>query len=215
MNRSRRAAIPIVLAALVVSALFASSASATTPVWIIEGAHLEKNATQALAKTTNVTETFSIKLSVAGTPIKIGCTGMALPQSLIKGESTREDNSFEMTSCTFTGPASCSMPASFKLQPLTSTLEGTAGAFKLKFAPTAGTTAMKIPITGEKCAIAGKLEVTGTMSCNYPGVETEAVNHVLEFSLTSGTELKFGSSEVTLTGKDEFWLANSKKWKVE
>ncbi len=214
MNRSRRAAIPIVVAALVVSALFASSAAATTPVWVIEGAPLAKGATQALAKSTNVTETFSIKTTVGGSSIKVACTGMALPNSLIKGESTREDDPFEMTGCTFTGPSSCSMPSSFKFQNLTSTLEGTAGSFKLKFAPSAETPVMKIPITGSLCPFAGELEVTGTMSCNYPGVETEAVNHVLEFSLTSGTELKFAGNKVTLTGKDEFWLSNSKRWKV-
>ena len=200
--------------AIVAGALFASSAWTTTPIWIIEGSPLSSGAEQPLAKTTNVTETFTIKTTVAGANIKVACTGMALPHSLIKGESTREDLPFEMSGCAFSGPASCSMPSSFKLQSLTSTLEGTAGAFKLKFVPKAGSTAMKIPITGASCAIAGEMEVTGSMSCNYPGVETEAVNHVLEFSLTSGTELFFGSNKVTLTGKDEFWLSNSKKWKV-
>lgn len=119
-----------------------------------------------------------------------------------------------MENCTFTGPPACSAGSTLKLESLTSTLEGTAGSFKLKFAPTSGERVMTIKITGASCALAGSFEVKGTMSCDYPGVETEQKNHLLEFSLTSGSELKHGSEEVTLTGKDEFWLTSNKNWKV-
>jgi hypothetical protein len=105
-------------------------------------------------------------------------------------------------------------PGIVPLEPMTSTLEGTAGAFKLKFAPTTGTTAITLNISGIGCPIAGSIEIKGKMSCNYPGVESETKNHVLEFSLSSGTELKFGGKNVTLTGKDEFWLASNENWKV-
>ena len=216
MNRSRRSAIGLVLAALVVSALLASSASATTPQWIVEGKALEKGATEAIAKSTTVTESFSIKTTVAGVMLKVQCTNVTLPGSLIEGERTRKDNSFEMEGCSLaSGPATCHVPATIKLKPLTSTLEGTAGSFKLKFVPTTETEVMTITFSGAECPLtAVKLVIEGTMSCNYPGVETEQVNHVLEFSLTSGTELKRAGEKVTLTGKDEFWLTSSKKWKV-
>lgn len=214
MNRSRRAAIPLVLAALVISALLASSASATTPQWIVEGKALETGATEQIAESTTVTETFSIKSAPAGISIKLECKKMTLPNSLIKGERTRVDSPFVMENCTFTGPAACSAGSTLKLESLTSTLEGTAGAFKLKFAPTSGSTVMTINITGASCALAGSFPIKGTMSCNYPGVETEQKNHLLEFSLTSGTELTHGSDKVTLTGKDEFWLTSNKNWKV-
>jgi hypothetical protein len=212
MKRPRLAAIPFALALFLLGAVLASSASATTPQWIIEGKAL--SGAEPLAKSTTVTETFAIKTAVAGTSLKVACTSMSLPSSKIEGERTRVDSPFEMEGCTFTGPPSCSVPASFPLKSLTSTLEGTAGAFKLKFAPTSGSLVMTIAVSGAGCGIAGSLEISGTMSCNYPGVETEAVNHTLEFSLTSGTELKHGSEKVTLTGKDEFWLSTSKKWKV-
>lgn len=214
MNFSRLAGIPIVLAVLALGAAFASSASATTPQWIIEGAPLGVESEAPLAESTKVTETFSFKTTVAGASVKIGCTGMTLPESRIKGERTRFDEPFKMEGCTFTGPPSCSIPASFELKALTSTLEGSAGSFKLKFVPKSGTLVMSVNISGAGCALAGAFEVSGTMSCNYPGVETEQKNHVLEFSLTSGTELKHGSEKVTLTGKDEFWLKSNKNWKV-
>jgi hypothetical protein len=213
MKRSRLAAIPFVLALFLVSAVLASSASATTPQWIVEGKAL--GAAEPLAKSTKVTETFAIKAVVVGVNVKVECTAMSLPKSKIEGERTRVDNPFEMEGCALTtGPAACSIPASFPLEPLTSTLEGTAGAFKLKFAPTTETPVMTIVISGTGCPIAGELPIKGTMSCNYPGVETETKNHVLEFSLSSGTELKFGGKNVTLTGKDEFWLSSNKNWKV-
>jgi hypothetical protein len=215
MNRSRRVAIPLVLAAFVVSALLASSASATTPQWIVEGKALAVGATEEIASTTTVSETFSFQLTVAGVLFKTECKTMTLPKSFIKGESTREDKSFEMGNCSLAaGPKTCSVPATMALEPLTSTLEGTAGSFKLKFAPKEGTKVMTLVFSGAECPIAGNHEVTGTMSCNYPGVETEQKNHVLEFSLTSGTELKTGGAKVLLTGKDEFWLVTNKKWKV-
>jgi len=214
MNCSRRAAIPLVLALLVLGAAFASSASATTPAWIVAGSPLAAGKTEPLAESTNVKETFAIKTKVAGASVKVECTGMSLPASLIEGERTRKDNPFEMEGCTFTGPASCTIPATFPLKNLTSTLEGTAGAFKLKFVPASGTAVMSIAVSGAGCALAGEFVIEGTMSCNYPGVETEQQNHTLEFSLTSGTELKHGTEKVTLTGKDEFWLTSGKKWKV-
>jgi hypothetical protein len=212
MNCSRSAVIALVLAALVASALFASTASATTPQWIVEGKALAGE--EQLAESTKVTETFAFKTVVAGASLKIACTGMTLPSSVIKGERTRIDNPFRMEGCTLTGPPACSIPGSFELKPLTSTLEGTAGSFKLKFVPTSGTLVMSVNISGAGCALTGPFEVKGTMSCNYPGVETEAKNHVLEFSLTSGTELLHGTDKVTLTGKDEFWLTSNKNWKV-
>jgi hypothetical protein len=215
MNRSRRAAISVVLAMLALGAVFASSAAATTPQWIVAGSALGIGATEAIAPSTTVTETFSIKAAPAGISLKLECKKVTLPGSVIKGERTRIDNEFKLENCTFIGPASCSGPSAVTLEPLTSTLEGTAGSFKLKFSPTTtGGPVMFINITGASCALAGPFEVKGTMSCNYPGVETEQRNHVLEFSLASGSELKHGTEKVTLTGKDEFWLKSEKFWKV-
>jgi hypothetical protein len=212
MNCSRRVALPLMLAMLVLGAAFASSASATTPQWIVAGSPLGVGATEAIASSTTVTETFSIKPQTVN--IKLECSKISLSKSLIKGERTREDNAFKLESCTFTGPANCTGPSSLMLEPLTSTLEGTAGSFKLKFKPTSGETVMTINVSGAGCALAGSFVIKGTMSCNYPGVETETENHVLEFSLASGSELKHGSEKVNLTGKDEFWLNSGKSWKV-
>jgi hypothetical protein len=212
MNCSRRVALPLMLAMLVLGAVFASSASATTPQWFVAGSPLGIGATEPLAESTTVTETFSIKPQTVN--VKLECKSMSLPKSAIKGERTREDNPIKLGNCTFTGPANCTGPSSLSLEPLTSTLEGTSGSFKLKFKPTSGETVMTINISGTGCALAGEFVIKGTMSCNYPGVETETKNHVLEFSLSSGSELKHGSEKVNLTGKDEFWLTSGKSWKV-
>jgi len=214
MNFSRRAATPIVLALLVLGAALASSASATTPAWIIAGSPLATGETAALAESTTVTETFAIKGVTAGVAWKTQCTTMKLPKSTIEGERTRRDEPVRMEGCSLSGAAHCEVPSTIEFDPLTSTLEGTAGSFKLKFVPSSGTEVVTVNISGTGCAITGPFIIKGTMSCNYPGVETEAINHVLEFSLTSGSELKHAGEKVTLTGKDEFWLASGLKWKV-
>jgi hypothetical protein len=215
MKRSRFTAISLALAMLIVSAALASSASATTPAWIAEGSPLGTGVTAEIAESTTVKEAFSIRTNAAGVMLKVECTQMSVPKSLIEGESTRKDPSLTMGNCALTtGPHTCSVPSTITLEPLSSTLEGTAGSFKLKFTPTLSTTVMTITLSGAECILAGSFPVKGTMSCNYPGVETEGKNHVLEFSLTSGTELVHGTDKVTLTGKDEFWLKSGKNWKV-
>jgi hypothetical protein len=209
MTCPRRVAVLSAVAMLVLCATLTSTASATTPAWIVAGSPLASGATEAIAETTTVTEVFSIKSPEWG----ITCTTMKLPESLIEGERTRKDKSIRMENCKLIGVPTCKI-ATIPLEPLTSTLEGTSGAFKLKFSPTSGTTVASLNLSSAGCGSRGIVPVSGTMSCNYPGVETEGKNHVLEFSLTSGTELKEAGEPVTLTGRDEFWLASGKSWKV-
>jgi hypothetical protein len=209
MNRAKRVAVLTVVAMLILAAGLTSSAAAETPAWIVEGSPLGTGKTEAIAETTTVTETFSIKTPKGS----FACTTMKLPESVIVGERTRKDNPVRMEGCKVVGVPTCKLPT-LTLAPLVSTLEGTSGAFKLKFQPTSGTTVTTIDLSSPGCGSIGIVTVTGTMSCNYPGVETEQKNHVLEFSLTSGTELKEEGETVTLTGKDEFWLKSNKLWKV-
>ncbi len=208
MNGLRGAVLLIVLAALALGTAV-PVASATSPAWIVAGKTLAPGATKALAETTTVTEIFTIKTSQWG----VKCPSIKLFGSLIEGENIRKDNAMTLEGCEAIGAPTCKVPP-IKLKPLTSTLEGTAGHFKLNFKPTSGTTVMAVNLSGSGCGGFGTLTVTGTMACNYPGVETEAQNHVLEFSLTSGTALKFGEEEVTLTGQDEFWLSSKESWGV-
>lgn len=214
MNFSRRAAASIVLALLMLGAALASSASATTPAWIVAGSPLVSGATEALAESTSVTEAFAIKGKTGGVSWNVQCTTMKLHESLIEGERTRKDNPIQMGGCVLSGLPHCAVPSAIEFAPLTSTLEGTAGSFKLKFAPSSGTEVVTVNISGAECIAVGSFIVTGTMSCDYPGVETEQKNHTLEFTLTSGSELKHGTEAVKLTGKDEFWLTSGKSWKV-
>lgn len=207
MNYSRR--IAVVLTMMVLGAVTASAASASSPAWIVEGSALGSGATEAIAETTKVTQVFAIKTSKWG----VECSAMKLPESLIEGERTRKDKAIRMESCISIGAPKCEVPT-ITLQPLTSTLEGTEGHYKLFFKPTSGTTVAKVNLSGSGCGGLGIVTVTGTMACNYPEVEFPAQNHVLEFSLSSGSALEWLGEVVTLTGHDEFWLASNKKWWV-
>jgi hypothetical protein len=207
MNPSRRAVLAAVLAILALGAT-ASVAVAASPTWVVNGKFLEPGATKAIAESTTVKENFSIRSS----SWEVSCTSLKVPGSVIEGERTRRDPGMVLEGCAVSKPAKCTV-STIKFAPLTSTLEGTTGHFKLNFKPTSGTTVTTIKLSGAEC-IVSSIEVTGTMACNYPGVETEAHNHILEFSLTSGSELKFGGGAVKLTGQDEFWLNPNELWGV-
>jgi hypothetical protein len=201
----------LALAILVSTVAFTSSAQATSPAWTVEKVTLGVGMKENIAETTTVTEEFVIKGSTWG----VKCPSVKFSAAFIEGEKTRKEKSIILEGCKAIG-SSCKV-ATIETEPLTSTLSGTVGHYKLNFKPTSGTTVATITLSGAGCP--GALVVTGTMACNYPSVESEAVNHVLEFTATSGTELKREfektSEAVTLAGKDEFWLTSKKLWSVK
>jgi hypothetical protein len=196
-----------ILAILALNAVVVSAASAASPAWWVEGKPLESGVKEAIAETTTVTSAFVIK----GSSLGVECPTVRFDEAYIEGEKLRKEKSIVFEGCKVTGQPSCKV-ATIETGPLTATLEGTKEHFKLKFKPTSGTEIATITISGSGCT--GSLVIDGTMACNYPKVEAESTNHILEFTLTSGSELKHGSEEITLKGTDEFWLKSGKKWSV-
>jgi hypothetical protein len=198
----------LTLAALALGAVGASSASAASPAWTVEGATLGVGAKEAIAETTTVKETFVIK----GASWGIECPSVKFSEAFIEGEKTRKEKSIILEGCKAI-KSTCKV-ATIETKPLTSHLIGTAGHYKLEFEPTTpGGPVATITLSGTGCL--GSFSIGGTMACNYPEVESEKKDHVLEFTLTSGTNLKHGTEEVTLAGKDEFWLTSNKLWSVK
>lgn len=196
---------------LLVSALaslaLASSALAASPAWWVNGSLLKTGEREALAETTNVKENFAIDIGSND----IVCSTVTFKHSYIEGEKARSDESIVLGNCTATNE-NCHIATSIKLAPLKSTLISESGETKLRFEPASGSEVATISFTGAKCPLSGKVTIDGTMACNYPGVETEQVEHVLDFTLSSGTNLKVGSTTVTLQGVDGFTLLSGKNW---
>ncbi|HEY3829325.1 MAG TPA: hypothetical protein VGL57_09025 [Solirubrobacteraceae bacterium] len=196
------------MAMFVLGAVAASAASAASPAWWVAGTLLK--GTEAISETTTVTKAFSITANSYG----VECGSVALEGASIEAEKTAKFKAIAFGGCKVLESSSCTVPTTIKTEPLTATLEGTTGHFKLNFAPTTmGKPLVVIKFSGAKCALE-TATLTGTMACNYPGVETEAIIHELEFTATSGSHLKEGSLEVKLAGIDDFWLTPEKKWSV-
>lgn len=134
----------------------ASTAVAISPHWVVAGKALAPGATEAIAESNTVTETFAIKTPKWG----LECTSMKLSESFIEGENIRKDTVMNPESCKAVGFPSCK--PGLKLSSLTSTLEGTAGHYKLNFKPSSGTTVAIVTLAGAGCGELGKLVVTGT-----------------------------------------------------
>lgn len=138
------------------------------------------------------------------------------PQRLHRRRKTAKLKAIAFKNCTATGTSGCTVPSTEETLPLTATLEGTTKNYKLNFAPTTKNVLLEIAFSGSKCIFDEETEpVEGTMACNYPGVETESVDHVLEFTETSGSLLKLAGEKAAFTGLDEFWLASKSKWSVQ
>jgi hypothetical protein len=207
---SLRRTITCLLAMLALSAVAASSAAAASPAWWVTGSLLKEKSTAAIAETTTVITTFSFTTPTVG----LQCGAISAESAFIEGEKTAKAKSIVFKNCKAIKPTTCSIPASDETLPLTATLEGTSKHFKLNFAPTTGKVLAEIEFSGASCSLTGIKALEGTMACNYPGVETESVDHLLEFTATSGSLLKLVGEEAVFTGLDEFWLVSKSKWSV-
>lgn len=206
MSRIKRVAL-CALAAFTLSAIFASAASAASPAWLVAGSPLATGETEAIAETTEVTRPFVIATALRA----IECPSVKFEEAYIEGEKTRKEKAIILEGCTVPTQPSCTV-ATIKTKPLTATLEGTVGNYKLNFKPTSGTEVATITFSGSGCS--GSFVITGSMACDYPEVEEEKQKHILQFTASSGSKLKRGTEEVTLSGEDVFWLSSWKKWSV-
>jgi hypothetical protein len=197
------------LAVFALSAIVASAASAASPAWWVEGSLLAAGKTEAVAETTTVAENFVVQDHSFG----VECTSVQLEKTSIEGEKTAKLEAIVLKGCKDLTQPHCEV-ATIKTNPLTATLEGTTGHFKLNFKPTTkGEPVETVHFSGSECTFSS-IVLHGSMACNYPKVESEAVIHELEFTASSGSKLEALGEEVELRGFDDFWLKSEKKWSV-
>jgi hypothetical protein len=197
------------VAVLALAAISASAASAASPAWWVAGNPLATGATEAVAETTTVTEPFVIKAP----GFKMECKSVKLEKGSIEGEKTG-NAVIIVTNCEVTTQPAC-IVGTITTKPLKLLLKGTSPNFKLNFEPVSGTEVATVHYSGSGCTLPASVVIAGSMQCNYPGVETEATEHVLEFTTGSGSKLELGGVSITFSGIDRFWLASNKKWSVK
>jgi hypothetical protein len=192
------------------------------PKWWVEEALLV--GAEPIAEETKVTVNLKLEFSIEKgvSKIKIECKKEKIDTGIIEGPRSRSEQAEIFEECGVVGEESkCSVASSgspagtIKTSPLTASLEGASGAAKLKFEPEAGKpiAAYEISEISPTCADKGfKFEADGNMICNYKGVQTESLEHPLEFTPTSGSKFTLGGGEGKLTLTDEVHLSSAKKW---
>jgi hypothetical protein len=191
------------LGVFALSAIAAPAASASPKWWVAEKLFEGK---AALAEETSVTK----PLKVEASGLTLECKKVKVKSGLIESPSSRSEKAEVFEECQAGGSA-CKTGTT-ETKPLKATLEGSTGAIKLKFEPQTGKEIAKFEITGASCTIKGTYTLTGTMICNYNGVETESIEHPLEFTPTSGSEVEVNSKSAKFSGTDEVLLASGEKW---
>jgi hypothetical protein len=194
-----------VLATLICGSAFVASASAAPAFWV-EGKLLATGSTEAIAEKTEVVRPFVV--SAAGGSAE--CRVARASSALIEGENKAAARALIFEECS-TSQENCKVVSPITTKPLTILLEGTSGALKLNFKPASGNIIETVEFSGSGCK-ARRLVLEGSMACNYPGVETEATDHLLEFSAGSGSRLEVAGKPAELSGLDKFWLASKKLW---
>ncbi len=207
----RHATLLGLLVATVLSGVTAQAALAEGTWWIAKSPF---KGVAELATSTKVVANFKLEMHGEGILFTIECKTVKLKSAKIENSTERKDESDVLEGCSAVGKSECTVATSAS-KPLKAVIEGSTGAFKLKFAPQSGTEIGEWSVSGATCKEKGKYHADGTMICNYKGVETEAVSHPLEFTTSSGSKVTVGgvSSTFTLTYEDE--LASAKTWSVQ
>lgn len=185
------------------------------PVWWVEKGLL--SGSEAIAEATTVTTPFELAMTGKDIvePFTIQCTGVKIRGGMIEAPSARSEKAVVYEGCSVPGKPTC-VVGTTETEPLTATLEGPAGAEKLRFVPQSGAEIATYHVTG--CAVFGAYKANGVMICNYGGVETEALEHPLEFTAASGSNVTYqfnGKPKETaapFTGTDKVHLQSGKNW---
>jgi len=203
------------LSALVLVAVFALSAvaaSAATPEWWVAGKLLE--GTEKLGEPTKITHPVVIKTA----SLAVECSTVTVEAGAIGAKNENSAQSLGFQGCQVVGSPACEV-ANIKTEPLNFPLEKPATVIKLRFTPKSGILIAVInvkSVSGQTCLVAGTKELTtgggekGGMNCNYPNVEIEAVEHTLEFTATSGSEVKVNGEPAEFIATFAWKLASSK-----
>lgn len=197
-----------------------------TPKWWSEGKLM--TGSEPIAESTTVTAPFKLtltqeKISEIGS---IQCSEVKVKGGTIEAPGTRTESAVEYAGCKVYEPkpnsavenTKCIVAGShFVTNPLKGTLEGPHGAEKLKFVPQSGSELGLFEIEGASCSFKGLFHADGDMVCNYEEVETEKVEHPLEFTPSSGTEVTLSGPAQTepkrgVTVSYKVHLSSGKLW---
>jgi hypothetical protein len=199
---------------VVISAVAAAPASATSPEWWVEGSEIAKAETVAEAVTIKQAPTFKV-----GSIVTVTCSTVKVKHGIIRPGNSN-NGTFAFESCSVASQSHCEVP-NFSSEPLVFPLEGTGAKLKLNFQPASGRTLAVVVVknSGGTCAVANTYPITsGTskgMACNYPGVETEKTEHELVFNSETGSEAFFGSTKVLFEGDFFVKLSLGNKWSAK
>lgn len=208
---SRASAILLSLLALLVFGAAMAAPAFASPEWWVSGNPL--SGSEKLAGSPTVVKPFVI----ASSAFKIECSKVGLVGGVIEQTNKNILKSFEFSSCIVVGNTKCEV-VSFKTEPLNFPLQGEKGNLKLNFQPTSGSLVALITIKeiGATCSAKGTHKLTSGpksgMVCNYPAVETESIEHELQFGEGSGSEVALDGNAATFTGVIKFSLESGSKW---
>jgi hypothetical protein len=187
-------------------------AAGSAPVWWVGGQPLA--GAEAIAEATNLAVPFKLEFALdegKGPKFTIECMKEKVQGAVVESPGTRTETAEIYEGCSVVGQPAC-VVATIGTEPLKATLEGPAGAEKLKFVPKSGTRIAAYTISGSGCGEVGNYEADGAMICGYNGVEAEGLEHPLEFTATSGTAITVNGQPAALTETDEVHLASGKTW---
>ncbi len=199
---------------VVISAVAAAPASATSPEWWMEGSEIAKAETVAEAVTVKQAPTFKV-----GNIVTVTCSTVKVEHGIIR-PGNANNGTFAFEGRSVVSQPHCEVP-NFSSEPLVFPLEGTGAKLKLNFQPVNGRTlaVMVVKSSGGTCAVANTYTITsGTskgMACNYPGVETEKTEHELVFNSEAGSEVFVGSTKVLFEGDFFVKLSSGDKWSAK
>lgn len=208
---SRVSAMFLSLLALLVFGSAMATPAFASPEWWVSGNPL--SGSEKLAGSPTVVKSFVI----ANSGLKIECSKVGLVGGVIGQTNKNNLELFEFRSCIVPGNTNCEV-ANFKTEPLNFPLQGEKGNIKLNFRPVSGTLVALITIKeiGSTCSAKGTHKLTSGpksgMVCNYPAVESEHIEHELQFGEGSGSEVELDAKAATFTGVIKFSLESGHEW---
>jgi hypothetical protein len=197
--------VAIILSALVLST--STSASASTAGWMLNGTLLSGSA--ALATTAVVDEPYTL----SGGGVNLECGGPNDFDGTLHGKDSVLVGHENILGCS-TELANCSVDSTYSTLPLVgeATLEG-ALADKVTFKPATGTLFSTIKFSGEKCAIAGVVPISGKATSKLVTGQDERTSQLLQFNITEASkELFIGGTPLALKAGELVKVQSGQTW---
>jgi hypothetical protein len=174
----------MLVAAMALSAMMASSALATTGEWFVNGSKLAGKATVALANTAAVDTSTTLNDPSLG--IKITCSGSLLEgkKPYIQAPNTGGAEALIFTGCSEIAPTTCTIQSKVETEPVVASLETSTSppsSVIIRFTPKSSTskTFATLDFSGS-CAESGEQAVDGSVAAQSQNGQVEQTTHPLE-----------------------------------